>query len=74
MGARPDCVPSTVEAVAILGSLFSFPTGRRTVTATLQFILVIGILILCARLGGALSRRLNQPAVLGELVAKCLYC
>ena len=36
---------------------------------TLQFILAIGVLILCARLGGALSRRLNQPAVLGELLA-----
>ena len=41
-------------------------------SATLQFILAIGILILCARLGGALSRRLNQPAVLGELLAGVL--
>jgi Kef-type K+ transport system membrane component KefB len=38
-------------------------------SATLQFIFAIGVLILCARLGGALSRRLNQPAVLGELLA-----
>jgi Kef-type K+ transport system membrane component KefB len=42
------------------------------VSATLQFILAIGILILFARLGGALSRRLNQPAVLGELLAGVL--
>jgi Kef-type K+ transport system membrane component KefB len=42
------------------------------VSATLQFILAIGVLILCARLGGALSRRLNQPAVLGELLAGVL--
>jgi Kef-type K+ transport system membrane component KefB len=38
------------------------------VSASLQFILAIGVLILCARLGGALSRRLNQPAVVGELL------
>lgn len=37
-------------------------------SATLQFILAVGVLILCARLGGALSRALNQPAVLGELL------
>jgi Kef-type K+ transport system membrane component KefB len=43
-----------------------------TVSATLQFLLAIGVLILCARLGGALSRRLNQPAVLGELLAGVL--
>jgi Kef-type K+ transport system membrane component KefB len=42
------------------------------VSATLQFILAIGVLILVARLGGALSRRLNQPAVLGELLAGVL--
>jgi Kef-type K+ transport system membrane component KefB len=42
------------------------------VSATLQFILAIGVLILCARLGGAISRRLNQPSVLGELVAGVL--
>ena len=41
-------------------------------SASLQFILAIGVLILCARLGGALSRRLNQPAVLGELLAGVL--
>jgi Kef-type K+ transport system membrane component KefB len=41
-------------------------------SATLQFILAVGVLILCARLGGALSRALNQPAVLGELLAGVL--
>ncbi len=41
-------------------------------SATLQFFLAVGVLILCARLGGALSRRLNQPAVLGELLAGVL--
>ena len=41
-------------------------------SASLQFIFAIGLLILCARLGGALSRRLNQPAVLGELLAGVL--
>lgn len=41
-------------------------------SATLQFILALGVLILCARLGGALSRRLNQPTVLGELLAGVL--
>jgi Kef-type K+ transport system membrane component KefB len=42
------------------------------VNASLQFILALGVLILCARLGGAVSRRLNQPAVLGELLAGVL--
>jgi len=41
-------------------------------TATLQFILAISTLIACARLGGALSKRLGQPAVLGELLAGVL--
>jgi Kef-type K+ transport system membrane component KefB len=42
------------------------------VSASLQFILAIGVLILCARFAGALSHRLNQPAVLGELLAGVL--
>ena len=41
-------------------------------TATLQFILAISTLIAGARLGGALSKRLGQPAVLGELLAGVL--
>jgi Kef-type K+ transport system membrane component KefB len=42
------------------------------VSTTLQFLLAVGVLILGARLGGALSKRLNQPAVLGELLAGLL--
>lgn len=41
-------------------------------TPTLQFLLALGTLIACARLGGALSKRLGQPAVLGELLAGVL--
>ena len=41
-------------------------------SATLQFILALSTLIACARIGGALSKRLGQPAVLGELLAGVL--
>lgn len=41
-------------------------------TPSLQFLLALGTLIACARLGGALSKRLGQPAVLGELLAGVL--
>ncbi len=41
-------------------------------STTLQFILAISLLILAARLGGLISKRLNQPAVLGELLAGVL--
>lgn len=41
-------------------------------TPTLQFLLALGTLIAGARLGGALSKRLGQPAVLGELLAGVL--
>ncbi len=41
-------------------------------TPALQFILALSILIAAARLGGALSKRLGQPAVLGELLAGVL--
>ena len=37
--------------------------------ASLQFLLALSLLIACARIGGALSKRLGQPAVLGELLA-----
>lgn len=39
---------------------------------TLQFLLALSTLIACARIGGALSKRLGQPAVLGELLAGVL--
>jgi Kef-type K+ transport system membrane component KefB len=42
------------------------------VTSTLQFLLAIGILIACARLGGLVSKRLGQPTVLGELLVGVL--
>src|SRR5437016_6785446 len=35
---------------------------------SLQFILALSTLVICARLGGALSKRLDQPSVLGELL------
>lgn len=38
----------------------------------LQFLLALSLLIACARLGGAVSKRLGQPAVLGELLAGVL--
>jgi Kef-type K+ transport system membrane component KefB len=38
-------------------------------TPSLQFILALSLLIAGARLGGALSKRLGQSAVLGELLA-----
>lgn len=41
-------------------------------TPTLQFLLALSLLIACARLGGLLSKRLGQPAVLGELLAGVL--
>ncbi len=41
-------------------------------TPALQFLLALGTLIACARIGGALSKRLGQPAVLGELLAGVL--
>jgi Kef-type K+ transport system membrane component KefB len=41
-------------------------------TPSLQFILALSTLIAAARLGGALSKRLGQPAVLGELLAGVL--
>src|SRR5687767_2488375 len=41
-------------------------------TSNLQFLLGLGTLIACARIGGALSKRLGQPAVLGELLAGVL--
>lgn len=41
-------------------------------TPALQFILSLGTLIACARIGGALSKRLGQPSVLGELLAGVL--
>lgn len=39
---------------------------------SLQFILALSTLIAGARIGGALSKRLGQPAVLGELLAGVL--
>jgi len=39
---------------------------------SLQFLLAISTLIATARIGGALSKRLGQPAVLGELLAGVL--
>lgn len=41
-------------------------------TPTLQFLLALSFLIACARIGGAVSKRLGQPAVLGELLAGVL--
>jgi Kef-type K+ transport system membrane component KefB len=41
-------------------------------TPALQFLLALSTLIACARIGGALSKRLGQPAVLGELLAGVL--
>ncbi len=41
-------------------------------TPALQFLLALSLLIACARVGGALSKRLGQPAVLGELLAGVL--
>jgi len=38
----------------------------------LQFLLALATLIACARIGGVLSKRLGQPAVLGELLAGVL--
>ncbi len=38
----------------------------------LQFILALGLLIGAARLGGLASKRLGQPAVLGELLVGVL--
>src|SRR5689334_22387271 len=37
-------------------------------TPSLQFILALATLILCARIGGAVSKRFDQPSVLGELL------
>src|SRR5574337_199064 len=45
---------------------------NRGMTPALQFLLAISILVACARLGGAVSKRLGQPAVLGELLAGVL--
>jgi len=42
------------------------------VSAFLQFIFAIGLLIGAARLGGLLSKRLGQPGVLGELLVGVL--
>lgn len=39
---------------------------------SLQFLLALSTLIACARLGGLVSKRLGQPAVLGELLAGVL--
>lgn len=39
---------------------------------SLQFLLALSTLIATARIGGALSKRLGQPAVLGELLAGVL--
>lgn len=41
-------------------------------TPSLQFLLALSLLIACARIGGALSKRLGQPSVLGELLAGVL--
>lgn len=41
-------------------------------SAFLQFILAVGLLIGAARLGGLASKRLGQPAVLGELLVGVL--
>jgi Kef-type K+ transport system membrane component KefB len=41
-------------------------------SATLQFLLALSLLIAGARLGAAASKRLGQPAVLGELLAGVL--
>lgn len=41
-------------------------------TPAQQFLLAVGLLIACARLGGLASQRLGQPAVLGELLAGVL--
>jgi Kef-type K+ transport system membrane component KefB len=41
-------------------------------TPTLQFILAVSTLIAGARVGGLISKRLGQPAVLGELLAGVL--
>jgi Kef-type K+ transport system membrane component KefB len=41
-------------------------------SAALQFILALAVLIAGARIGGTLSKRLGQPAVLGELIAGLL--
>ncbi len=41
-------------------------------SATLQFLLALSTLIACARIGGAVSKRLGQPAVLGELLVGVL--
>jgi Kef-type K+ transport system membrane component KefB len=41
-------------------------------SAFLQFVLAIGLLIGAARLGGVLSKRLGQPGVLGELLVGVL--
>ncbi len=38
-------------------------------SATLQLVLLLGIIIFAAKVGGLLSMRLGQPAVLGELLA-----
>ena len=39
------------------------------VTHVLEFVLVLAIILVAAKLGGLLSSRLGQPAVLGELLA-----
>lgn len=37
-------------------------------TSSLQFLLALSGLLLCARIGGAVSKRFDQPSVLGELL------
>jgi Kef-type K+ transport system membrane component KefB len=57
-----------------ISSVFDIPTrnaeeGNRKLTETVQFILALGLLIGFAKAMGYLTYRLNQPAVLGELLA-----
>jgi Kef-type K+ transport system membrane component KefB len=42
---------------------------RTQMSSTLQFILLLGIIIITAKAAGNISTRLGQPAVLGELIA-----
>ena len=42
--------------------------GDKILESTLQFLLDIGILILGANIGGLISQKLKQPAVLGQIV------
>src|SRR3712207_495080 len=65
-----------VKAALLIVVKMSFPflqlIRSRRMTETVQFFLALGVMIGFAKAVGYLTYRLNQPAVLGELLAGLL--